>query len=181
MCVTDRHDMTLAVKTPYIQPTTLSKWAISRIPVRDWLNLNSNDLMFKVPFLFFPSSYTPLPRSFVNSTLELLLWLLKLNKPSSAILNTSKRQLTLCQTSRVFCVSAVQVFWKHRGEKEKLLVTSNFSFSHSVFYPSCELSSIFIQSKIVVDANSSSWKSVKFVVLKSVKLFACRARFILRK
>ena len=27
-----------------------------------------------------------------------------------------------------------QAFWKH-WEKEKLLVTSNFSFSHSVFYP----------------------------------------------
>ena len=27
-----------------------------------------------------------------------------------------------------------QAFWKHCGEKEKLLVTSNFSFSHSVFY-----------------------------------------------
>ena len=27
-----------------------------------------------------------------------------------------------------------QAFWKH-WEKEKFLVTSNFSFSHSVFYP----------------------------------------------
>ena len=26
-----------------------------------------------------------------------------------------------------------QAFWKH-WEKEKLLVTSNFSFSHSIFY-----------------------------------------------
>ena len=35
-------------------------------------------------------------------------------------------------------------------EKEKLLVTSNLSFSHSVFYPFGELSAIFIKLKIVV-------------------------------
>ena len=34
--------------------------------------------------------------------------------------------------------------------KEKLLVTSNFLFSHSVFYPHGELSAIFIKFKIVV-------------------------------
>ena len=32
-------------------------------------------------------------------------------------------------------------------EKEKLLVKSNFSFSHGVFYPFGELSAIFIQFK----------------------------------
>ena len=35
-------------------------------------------------------------------------------------------------------------------EKEKLLVTSNFSFFHSVFYPFGELSAIFIKFEIVV-------------------------------
>ena len=35
-------------------------------------------------------------------------------------------------------------------EKEKLLVTSNFSFSHSVFYLFGQLSAIVIKSKIVV-------------------------------
>ena len=35
-------------------------------------------------------------------------------------------------------------------EKEKLLVTSNFSFSHSVFYPFRELSDIFNNHEIVV-------------------------------
>ena len=35
-------------------------------------------------------------------------------------------------------------------EKEKLLVTSNFSFSHSVFYPFQKLSIIFIKFEIVV-------------------------------
>ena len=42
-----------------------------------------------------------------------------------------------------------QVFWKH-WEKEKLLITSNFSFSHSVFYLFGKLSAIFIRFKIVV-------------------------------
>ena len=32
---------------------------------------------------------------------------------------------------RVCCTSLLKTLW----EKEKLLVTSNFSFSHSVFYP----------------------------------------------
>ena len=35
-------------------------------------------------------------------------------------------------------------------EKEKLLKTSNFSFSHSVLYPFAKLSFIFIKLKIVV-------------------------------
>ena len=35
-------------------------------------------------------------------------------------------------------------------EKENLLVTSNFSFSHSVFYPFGEIPAIFIPLKIVV-------------------------------
>ena len=34
--------------------------------------------------------------------------------------------------------------------KKKMLVTSNFSFTHSVFYPFEELSAIFIKFKIVV-------------------------------
>ena len=39
---------------------------------------------------------------------------------------------------------------KTRWEKEKLLVTSNFSFSHSVFHPLGVLCAIFINLKIVV-------------------------------
>ena len=42
-----------------------------------------------------------------------------------------------------------QAFWKH-WEKEKLLVMSNFSFTHSVFYQLRELSAIYIKFKIVV-------------------------------
>ena len=49
---------------------------------------------------------------------------------------------------RVCCTSLLKTLW----EKEKLLVTSNFSFSHSVFYPFRDLSaiSIFIEIQIVV-------------------------------
>ena len=46
---------------------------------------------------------------------------------------TTEQSLTLSQTNLCFYVSAVQVFWKHCAKKEKLLVTSNFSFSQSVF------------------------------------------------
>ena len=42
--------------------------------------------------------------------------------------------------------SPLKTLW----EKEKLLETSNFSYSHSVFLPFGELSTIFIKFKIVV-------------------------------
>ena len=59
--------------------------------------------------------------------------------------------LTLSQTSPGFYVSAVLVsLLKTLWEKEKLLLVSNFSFSHSVFYPFGELSAIFIKFEIVV-------------------------------
>ena len=48
--------------------------------------------------------------------------------------------LSVCSTS------LIKTLW----EKEKLLRTSNFSFSHSVFYPFGKLSAIFINFKIVV-------------------------------
>ena len=79
-----------------------------------------------------------------------------------------KISLTLSQTSSGFYVSAVQVFWKHCGTKEKLLIMSNFSFSHSVFYLFRELFAVSIKFKIV---NCKLWvlKSLKFVVLERVK------------
>ena len=49
----------------------------------------------------------------------------------------------------VCCTSLLKTLW----EKEKLLVTSNFSFSHSVFYMFGELSAIFVNLKIVVCQN----------------------------
>ena len=55
--------------------------------------------------------------------------------------------LTISQTSPGFYVSVKQVL-KTMKEKEKLLVTSNFSFSHSVFYLFGELYAIFINLKL---------------------------------
>ena len=64
---------------------------------------------------------------------------------------SSERQLTLSQTSPCFYVSVFSTgLLKTLWEKEKLLVTNNFSFSHNVFYPFGELSAIFIQLAIVV-------------------------------
>ena len=55
--------------------------------------------------------------------------------------------LTHSQTSPGFYVyKLLKTLW----EKEKLLVMSNFSFSHSVFYLSGELSAIFVKFRIVV-------------------------------
>ena len=47
---------------------------------------------------------------------------------------------------RVCSKSHLKTLW----EKEKLLVVSNISFSHSVFYPFWELTTIFIKFEIVV-------------------------------
>ena len=47
---------------------------------------------------------------------------------------------------RVCSTSLLKTLW----EKEKLLIASNFSFSHSVFYPFRELSAIFAKLEIVL-------------------------------
>ena len=64
--------------------------------------------------------------------------------------HTGTDLLTLSQTSpgflRVCSTSLLKTPW----EKKKLLVTSNFSFSHSVFYPFGELYAIFIKFETVV-------------------------------
>ena len=65
-------------------------------------------------------------------------------------------------------MSAVQVFSETLWKKEKLLFTSKFFFSLSVFYPFGELFAIFIKFRIVV-CKLSIWKSLKFVVLERDK------------
>ena len=67
---------------------------------------------------------------------------------------------------RVCSTSLAKTLW---GKKEKLLVTSNFSFSHSVFHPFDKLSAVFIKLKIVVRKLFSVWKSLKSVVWERVK------------
>ena len=56
----------------------------------------------------------------------------------------SDEKLTLSQTSPVCSTSLLKTMW----EKEKLLVTSNFSFSHGVFYSFGELSAILSKLKL---------------------------------
>ena len=64
---------------------------------------------------------------------------------------------------------------KTQWEKEKLLETSNFSFSHSVFYLFGELSGIFYQTQNCHLPTLSIWKIVKFVVWERVKSISCHS------
>ena len=48
--------------------------------------------------------------------------------------------------NKLWSTGLLKTLW----EKEKLLVPSNFSFSHSVFYSFGELSGIFIKFEVVV-------------------------------
>ena len=57
--------------------------------------------------------------------------------------NHRTNELILSQTIPGIYVSAARLL-KTLWEKEKLLVSSNFSFSHSAFYPFGYLSAIFI-------------------------------------
>ena len=54
--------------------------------------------------------------------------------------------------------SLLKMLW----EKEKLLVTSNFSFFHSVFYPSRDLPTNVVKSEIVV-CNFFKFGSLQFL------------------
>ena len=77
------------------------------------------------------------------------------------------KQLTLSQTSPDFLricsrsTSLLETLW----EKEKLLVTSTFSFSHSVFYPFGEFSAISLNLKLS-SANTLSLEESKICCLE---------------
>ena len=72
---------------------------------------------------------------------------------SLRILNTlSNKPLSLRLCSKSFVKTLL--------EKETLLVTSNFSFSHGIFFPFGELSTIFIKLKICCLHTLSVWKSL---------------------
>ena len=74
---------------------------------------------------------------------------------------------------RVYSISLLKTLW----EKEKLLTTSNFSFSHSVFYPFEDLSAIFFKFEIVVSKlfqfgrvqNKSFEKGLRIICLNCLK------------
>ena len=88
-----------------------------------------------------------------------------LNLDQSKILS-SGNGLNLSQTSPSFvCLtSLLNTLW----EKEKLLVKSNFSFSHGVFYPFRELSAIFNQIQNCRLQTLSVLKSLKFAIWETV-------------
>ena len=80
-----------------------------------------------------------------------------------------RNRLTLSQTSPGYYVFALQVFLKTLCEKEKLLVTSNFSFSPTVLYPFGQLSAILIKLKLS-SANSFSLEESKICRSGRVKI-----------
>ena len=92
-------------------------------------------------------------------------WLL-----STTIFILNDNRLNLSQTIankpwflRVCSTSLLKTLW----EEENLLVTSNFSFSRSVFHLFEEPSAIFNKNEIVV-CKLSIWTSLKFVVWKEL-------------
>ena len=82
---------------------------------------------------------------------DILGFVIHLHKPNKPHFNAS----TLSRTSPGFHVSVVCPLKTQRA-KEKLLVMSNFSFSHGIFYPFEELSAIFIIFEIII------WKLFQF-------------------
>ena len=68
----------------------------------------------------------------------------------------------------VYNISLLKTLW----ENEKLLVMSNFSFSHRVFYPFCELSTTFIKIKLS-SANSFNLEESKNYFWERVKKTIC--------
>ena len=62
---------------------------------------------------------------------------------------------------------------KTQWEKEKLLATSNFSFSHRVCYQFGGLSAIFIQSDLLSTNSFSMEESKKFLFDKGLTIITC--------
>ena len=73
------------------------------------------------------------------------------------------------QFLRVSNTSHLKTLW----EKEKLIVTTNFCFSHSIFYLYREFSAVFNKFENVASEHEDLpvWKSLKFVVLERVDSF----------
>ena len=71
------------------------------------------------------------------------------SEPQPSPDETQEMHLTFPKQALVLHVCSTSLL-KTLWEKEKLLITSNFSFSHSVFYPFGELPAIFFKFEIVV-------------------------------
>ena len=109
------------------------------------------------------------------------------NITSSAII------LTLSQTSAGFCVSAVQVFWKHSGKRRNcsLRAISPFFTVFSILFSTSQCFWCFFQCFLpfcrtfchihqIMNCHLqtlSVWKSLKFFVWERVKEFKCSKLF----
>ena len=82
---------------------------------------------------------------------------------------TDHKILILSQISPGFLPVCSTSLLKTLWEKEKLLMTSSFSFSHSVFYPFWRTFCHFHKTQNCRLQTLSVWKSLKFVVRKRVK------------
>ena len=67
----------------------------------------------------------------------------------------------------MYVVSLLKTLWK----QEKLLITSNFSFSHSVYYPFGKDFNIFIKFEVVICKLFQFGGILKFVILERVLKF----------
>ena len=100
--------------------------------------------------LLFPQCFLPFSEKKFNFSVTFILsFANSFNLDQSKNLFGIYRIISFPKKPWFSCVCCTS-FLKTLQEKEKLLVKSNFSFSHSVFYPHEELSSIFIKFEIVV-------------------------------
>ena len=83
---------------------------------------------------------------------------------------TCRQPLNCFQNKPLFLHVCSTSLLKTLWEKEKLLVTSNFSFSFSVFHPFKRIFIIFIKLKLSLQT-LSIWKSLKFVNLGKGKMW----------
>ena len=88
---------------------------------------------------------------------------------------------TLFRNKPLFLRISSTSLLKTLQEKEKLLVTRNFSFSHSVFLPFGKLTTVFIKFQIVICKLRQFSKRRKFVGWERNKMFGkCYSRKIIR-
>ena len=105
-------------------------------------------------------------RKFRKQTLRFAKCITNVSFSSGLAFNTDEYKPFL---NNPWCLSVCRTcLLKTLWEKEKLLVTSNFSFSHSVFYLCGELSAIFNKFEIVV-CKLFQFDSPKFVIWERVK------------
>ena len=87
-----------------------------------------------------------------------------------AVKNLPYELLTLSQARPWFLRVCSTHLLKTLREKDKLLVMSNFSVFHSVFYPFGEIRAIFIKFKIAICKLFWFGRVLKFVVWERINL-----------